>query len=236
MRHLLVRSLALAFLAGGCVPTHYVYAPEHARGWSDGYPTTWVDIPPGAPAGTVAVTSFGITELTPDTAGPVTALHVRLAIANDGDTAPWTAITSDQLIEIAGEGRSRPILVNTDATALPDVTIAPRERRVLDLYYPLPADLRDEDALAGFDVLWQVTTPARPVAGRVHFARVTVEEPAHGDVVLWTGWGPTWWYEPAYPGLVFHHHHPIVIRHPRPHVIVTHPPIRHVRAIRDHRH
>jgi hypothetical protein len=226
--------LAPLVAAAGCAATSYVYTPEHAGGWSDGYPTVSIDVPPGAATGTVAVTSFGITELTPDRAPPLTALHVRLAIANEGDAVPWTVVTSDQLVEIAGEGRSRPILVNTDVPTLPTVSIGPRERRVLDLYYPLPFGIRNEDDLRGFDLLWQVSTPTRKVAWRTHFARVALDEAAHGNIVLWSGWAPVWWYEPAYPALVFVHHRPIVVR-PRPHVIVTHPPRRHDRAIRDHR-
>jgi hypothetical protein len=192
-------------------------------------------VPPEAPQGKVEVTSFGITEIKPDGDGPVAALHVRLAIANDGDAAPWTVTTSDQLVEISGEGRSRPIFVNTDVESLPTLSVAQHERRVLDLYYPLPTSIRDEASLPAFDFLWQLNTPTRPFSSRTHFQRVEQEPPAgQAEVVLWSGWGPYWWYDPFYPDMVFLHHSPFLIHH-RSHVVVTHPPRWHYRAIHDHR-
>lgn len=222
-------------MVGCAAGASYLYAPQDARYWSDGYPTTSIAVPPEAPQGKVEVTSFGITEITPDGAGPVAALHVRLAVSNDGDATPWTLTTSDQLVEIVGEGRSRPIFVNTDVQTLPTVTISQRERRVLDLYYPLPASIRDEDNLPAFDFLWQVTTPSRPFASRTRFQRIEQEPPpGHTDVILWSGWGPYWWYDPFYPDVAFIHHAPVfVYRSPR--VFVTHPPRWHYHAIRDHR-
>lgn len=223
-------------LALGCSTTSsYLYSPQGPGYWSDGYPTTSVAVPPEAPQGKVEVSSFGITEIKPESDGPVVALHVRLAIANDGDATPWTITTSDQLVQIAGEGRSRPIFVNTDVQSLPTVSIAQHERRVLDLYYPLPTSIQDESALPAFDLHWQVTTPARPFSSSAHFQRVEQAPPAsHTEVVFWTGWGPYWWYDPLYPRVVFLHHRPIGIYH-RPHVTITRPPRWHYRAIHDHR-
>ena len=166
---------------------------------------------------------------------PTALVDVRLAIANDGDAAPWTVTTSDQLVEISGEGRSRPIFVNTDVQSLPTLSVAQHERRVLDLYYPLPTSIRDEASLPAFDFLWQLNTPTRPFSSRTHFQRVEQEPPAgQTEVVLWSGWGPYWWYDPFYPDLVFLHHSPFLIHH-RSHVVVTHPPRWHYRAIHDHR-
>jgi hypothetical protein len=219
----------------GCSTTSYLYAPQAPSHWSDGYPTTTVGVPPEAPQGKVEIASFGITEIKPDGDGPVAALHVRLAVSNDGDATPWTLTTSDQLVEIAGEGQSRPIFVNTDVQSLPMVSIAQHERRVLDLYYPLPTSIRDEAALPAFDVLWQLNTPTRPFSSRTRFQRIEQEPPrGHTEVIFWTGWGPFWWYDPLYPRVVFIHHSPFLIHH-RPRVIVTRPPRWHYSAIHDHR-
>jgi len=227
--------LALATIVGCAASANYLYTPQDARYWSDGYPTTAISVPPEAPQGKIEVASFGITEIKPDGAGPVTALHVRLAITNDGDATPWTLTTTDQLVEIAGEGRSRPLFVNTDVKTLPTVMIAQRERRILDFYYPLPTSIRDEENLPAFDVLWQVTTPARTFASRTHFERIEQEPPpAQTEVIFWSGWGPYWWYDPLYPGVMFVHHRPHMI-YGGPRVIVTQPPRAHYRAIRDHR-
>lgn len=111
---------------------------------------------------------FGVVEILPDGVGPVDALHVRLTITNDGDATPWSITANDQLCDIAGEGRSWPYFVNTDAPGLPTVTVAQRQRRVLDLY-----------------------SPARTFASRPAFHRVEREPPlTYEHVVLYTGWGP----------------------------------------------
>jgi hypothetical protein len=211
------------------------YSPDRSNFWADGYPAAVTAVPPEVPQGKVEVTSFGITEITPDGAGPLSALHVRLAITNEGDATPWQVTTTDQVVEIAGEGKSRPIFVNTDLKSLPSVTINQRERRVLDFYYPLPGSIGSEDALPAFDFLWQVTTPARTFASRTHFERLEKEPPAtYSHVVLYSGWGPYWWYDPFYPSFVFLHYRPIVIHHPG-RVIITRPPTWHYRAIHGHR-
>jgi hypothetical protein len=47
-------------------------------------------------------------------------------------------------------------------------------------------------------------------------------------VVLYTGWGPLWWYDPFFPGLVFHHYRPFRVYQPG-RVVISHPPTWHYR-------
>jgi hypothetical protein len=174
-------------------------------------------------------------EIKPDGVAPIPTVHVRLTVTNEGDTTPWTITPSDQQVEIAGMGRSRPIYVNSDLPSLPTISIAQRERRVVDFYYALPFGIDDDDKLIGFEVLWQVTTPARTYSLRTRFNRLEQEaSTTNVDVVYYAGWGPYWWYDPLYPRLVFIQHRPIVVHRPGG-VIVTRPPARHHRVIRDHR-
>jgi len=102
--------------------------------------------------------------------------------------------------------------VNADVGTLPDVTIARHERRVLDFYFPLPDTMSSERKLPRFELLWQVTTPARTVASRTSFDRVDREPETNVAYVagwpLWAGYGPYWWYDPFYPRAVFVHAHP----------------------------
>jgi hypothetical protein len=222
-------------LAGCAASSSYLYSPQGATYWSDGYPATSNPVPPEAPQGRVDVTSFGVVEIKPDGVAPIATVHVRLTITNDGDATPWTIAPSDQQVEIAGMGRSRPIYVNSDMPTLPTITIGQRERRLLDFYYALPPGIDDDDELAGFEMLWQVTTPARVYSSRTRFQRIEQEPAATNvNVVYYAGWGPYWWYDPMYPRLVFIHHRPIVVHRPG-HVIITRPPVRHYRVIRDHR-
>ncbi|HSD90653.1 MAG TPA: hypothetical protein VLB44_24180, partial [Kofleriaceae bacterium] len=140
---------------------------------------------------------------------------------------------SDQLVEIEGEGRSRAIFVNSDLQTLPTVTIATRERRVLDFYYPLPENIADAEDLPTFNFLWQVSTGARVVGSMTSFQRLD-REPPNVRVVYHSGWGPYWWYDPMFDRAVFIHYRPIGFYRPG-HVRVTRPPSWHYRPVRDHR-
>jgi hypothetical protein len=203
-----------------CGEKQYVYTPQTANTTSAGMPAARTPIPQERPQGAVEITSYGVTDFQPgDTRVP--ALHVRMVVTNDGDDTPWRLDTRQQLVEIPGEGRSGPMFVNTDVQTPPLVTIARTERRVLDLYYPLPATIDEAEELPRFEMLWQVDTAARTVASRTSFDRVAPEPPTqvvYGTAwPYWAGYGPHWWYDPFYPRTVFIHTRPIVIHdHRRP--------------------
>jgi hypothetical protein len=211
-------SSGLVVLAGmlGCAgSSNYVYTPDTANAMAAGLPAARTPIPQERPEGAIEVTSYGVTELQRDSVD-IPALHVRAIVTNDGDDAPWTVDTTQQLVEIPGEGQSRAMYVNADVGTLPRVTIGKHERRVLDFYFPLPDTMSDESHLSRFDLLWQVHTPARTVASRTSFDRVDRvdqdQQVAYGTVVapwpLWAGYGPYWWYDPFYPRTVFLHARP----------------------------
>lgn len=225
------RWIVLLAASTGCATTSYLYTPQSVSHWTDGYPTTRVAVPTEAPQGSVEISSFGMTELQPEGQPAIEVLHIRLAIANDGDDVPWTLTTSEQLVQIEGEGQSRPLFVNSNVQTFPNVSVARHQRSVIDFYYPLPNGMWNEGALPGFDVLWQVTTAARQFSTRTHFDRIAEAPPAApAEVILWTGWGPYWWYDPLYPRGVFRHHRPL--RAPRgPRVIITRPPRGHQRPL-----
>lgn len=218
--HAALRAASLVFIGvftavlggSGCAAnSDYVYQPNTANATAGGLPATRTPIPQEAPQGAIEVVSYGVTDLR---RGDMTipALHVRAVVTNDGDDTPWTMDTSQQMVEIPGEGRSQPIFVNADVNTLPRVTIARHDRRVLDLYYALPETIRGASQLPRFDLLWQVNTAARAVASRTSFERtdrapdVAYETTAAWP--LWAGWGPYWWYDPFYPRVVFIHAHP----------------------------
>ena len=205
-----VVAVAISACAG---ESHYVYRPETANAVSAGMPAARTPIPQEQPQGAVEVTSYGITELRPGGGARVRALHVRMIVTNDGDDTPWHVNSGQQLVEIPAEGRAAPMYANADVQGLPDVTIARHDRRVLDLYYPLPTTIRGEAKLPRFELLWQVDTSAREVASRTSFDRVEPEtELQYETWPLWAGYGPYWWYDPWYPRAAFVHAHPIVVR------------------------
>jgi len=209
--------LVSAIAAFGCAGTsQYVYEPDTANATAAGLPATRTAIPQERPQGAIEVVSYGVTQLDRDNM-QIPALHVRAIVTNDGDVTPWSFDTSQQMVEIPGEGRSRAMFVNADVGALPNVTIAQHERRVLDFYFPLPDTIKTASQLPKFELLWQVQTPARVVASRTAFDRVDKEPEVDGAVYgatpwpLWAGFGPYWWYDPFYPQTVFVHARPWVV-------------------------
>jgi hypothetical protein len=210
----------LALLAGmlGCAGTaNYVYQPDTPNASAAGLPAERTPIPQEAPQGAIEVVSYGVTKLNRD-ASQIPALHVRATITNDGDDTPWLFDTTQQLVAIPGEGQSRAMYVNADVGTLPNVTIARHERRVLDFYFPLPDTVASAATLPRFELMWQVTTPARTVASRTSFDRINEQANVAYETApawpLWAGYGPYWWYDPFYTGTVFVHAHPWGFRGP----------------------
>lgn len=197
-----------SLLLTACVESpSYYYAPEAASVVRDRLPTQVERIPQEAPQGTVEIASAGITN------GPhgEHALHVRMTVDNEGDATPWTLDIRDQQVELQGQGRAEPQSANAGVQSLPELAIAQHERRAVDLYYPVPPRMDSADELTGFDVLWQVRTPERMVAGRTHVDRVERVEP---EPVYMTVWAPFWWYDPWYPHAGFHS---VLVVHPHAH-------------------
>jgi hypothetical protein len=222
-----------AFSCGAAIDQ--VYAPDRASAWLDGYPAVVRPLPPERPQGELRLASFGVTELAPADQPAVVVLHVRFVVTNEGDATAWTLDTREQLIELAGEGRSAALFVNTDRDQLPVVAIGPRERRTLDFYFPLPAQVRSDDALPGFEILWRIGTADRAVADRTAFRRVETEPRPATEVILVTGWGPYWWHDPLLHPIRFIHPPVIVVRPPVTRVHIRRPPSRHRWVVRDHR-
>jgi hypothetical protein len=200
--------IALGIL--GCAGQNYAYPPEAANALSPaGPPAARTQIPLERPRGSVEVASYGITDLRSDGI-KIPVLQVRMTVRNDSDDGPWLIDTRRQLAQIPGEGRSAPMYVNGDARSLREVPIGRGQRRVIDLYYPLPATIRGDAQLRRFDVLWQVETSERTVASHDTFDRIEVEpEEESADLYqpwpLWSGYGPNWWYDPFYPGTAYIH-------------------------------
>lgn len=191
-----------ALALGGCA-ANYAYVPQqNATAQVAGQPAADYSIPPEAPQGDVRVASLGLTRVGTQAGERVTAMHVRMVVANNSAT-PWTVDAREQLGVIAGEGQVRPIFASTDGGTLPRVEVEPRGKRTIDLFYPLPAGLQKARRLPEFDLLWKVDTGGgRVVAQRTEFDRVEVV-PDYPDYYAYGypyGWAPYAWYDPFYSG------------------------------------
>lgn len=198
----------------GCAETHYIYTPQTANEVSGNLPATRTEIPQERPEGAVEVKTYGVTHLS-QLGAQVPVLHVRMIVTNDGDDSPWQVDTRQQYVEIPGEGRSRAIYASSDAQALPVVEVPRSARHVFDLFFPLPAAMADAAHLPRFEVLWQVSTPARMVASRTAFDRMRQDPDRYMYDPYWAyaGFGPYGWYDPFYPSIAFVHAPPVRFHH-----------------------
>lgn len=211
-------SLIAAALLCGCAPA-YIYAPqENATARVAGQPAARYAIPPSAPHGAVEVASFGVSDVGPDDAS-YRALHVRMVVENNSATT-WTLDTREQVAVIAGEGESRPALANGDGNDLPLVSIAPGQKRIVDLFYPLPAGMQSARRIPEFDLKWKVNTDAGLVAERTSFERLRVD-PEYAYYEPYPTWTVNWWYDPYYPAVAFVHRPVVVVRAPAPRLFIV---------------
>jgi len=208
-------SVALAMMLG-CSSDKYLYSPaEQATATMDGLPAGRYAIPPEQPLGTVVIASPGVVELKFSDGVKTRMLSVRMTVTNNSDDVPWKIDTREARIVLPGGGESAPAYVNTDGQELPVVEVARGHKRALDLYYPLPAEAKDEKHVPEFDFKWQVHTSNRTVAERTPFDRLELE-PAYAAPNYAWGFAPYWWYDPFWPGATYAYGPPYVYRHPRP--------------------
>lgn len=196
--------------AAACSPElNYAYRPaEQATAMVAGRPAARYGIPPESPRGSARVASFGITDVETNT-GTVPTLHVRLTLANNNDSGPWTIDARALRVTYEAGEVCHPAFINTRKPGVPELSIAPGETGVVDAYFLLPLGAEGAAGIPRFDLAWTVDTPDREVAERTPFERIHLEPP----ITMQTGYGLGWWYAPPFwePGPT------VIIRH-RPRV------------------
>jgi hypothetical protein len=162
-------------------------------------------IPESAPRGEVQLESYGFAEASP-TEQPgehMRTLHLRVIVI-DNSAANWTFDTRAQRVQIDDVGAVAPVFASASSGATPPlVVIPPNGKRVVDLFFPLPATMQRAENISGFDAIWRVTTDQGTVAQRTAFDRVEVELPEADYSSYWDYgpgyyWGAPYWYNPYY--------------------------------------
>ncbi len=188
---------AVAVLFLGCTPGEEAYRPGLG-----GRPTASYLVPQGR----VLIASQGLVDLVrpgEPRKELVRVMHVRLVVENDGPDETWSIDTREQIGVLGGQ-QSRPAIATTSFGQPPVVSVPPRSRLLVDLYYPLPPGQQSSALLPSFDVLWAVTEPRERVSGRSTFDRIEVEAPPSPKQGWSYGWArPPGWYDPFWPEYTF---------------------------------
>ena len=119
------------------------------------------------------------------------------------DARPTIAVPREQVVDLDGYGQSVPAYASANAgSAPPAITVSPMGKRVVDLFFPLPAQLQRAERLPSFDVVWKLRAEDKEIAERTPFERIAVEPPPSYDPIYDYGadyyWGPPYFYDPLY--------------------------------------
>jgi hypothetical protein len=197
------RMLVIALALAACEPD-YAYVPITNATVVAGRIAADYRVPRAAPRGDVRLASYGMVDLgSPnDEADRIRAFHLRVTLIDDSDR-PWTMDTRDQRLDLDGWGTSVAAFASASAGSSPPiVTVPPKGKRVVDLFFPLPAPLQHAKQLPRFDAIWRVRADPEDVIERTSFERIMVQPPDTYDSLYDYGndyyWGPPYWYDPRY--------------------------------------
>jgi hypothetical protein len=207
--------------AVGCSAARYLYNPEeNATARVAGKPAAYYQIPAQSPHGGVRVAVLGISKLEPQgrseawdesSEGHIRAMHVRLIVDNNDDTAPWQVDTRQQIGSLDNHGQSRPAFATLGAGHPPIAAIDPGTSETLDLYYPLPASMQKASEIPHFEVLWRVQTAEALVSERTTFERLQIEAPQTQGYYACMGPTSYGWYDPFWPNYAFGGAPPVIM-------------------------
>jgi hypothetical protein len=159
---------------------------------------------PAALHGDIEIVSFGIASLSGDGGAPLATLHVRETFANRGDDVPWAIDFSTATAWLGGATPATPpMLVNSDAVTLPLLIVGRGERKVADLYFPVPAGT-DEDSLKYFSLTYRIHTADARYEQHAMLERADYW-PSREVRGAEPGWGRRWWSDPSYAWAEYRH-------------------------------
>ena len=196
-RRLIVPILVAAL--AGCAHD-YAYWPA---GLGAGYgPATRYPFPPDVPRGEVYVTSFAFTQMDVAPGQSAETLHARLVIVNEGPDT-WTIDGRQQLLSVRHDlPPIGPAFVNTDGGPGPTYPVASGQRRIVDLYFAVPAGFQLPKDLPWYELAWRLQVGAQSIPQRTVFQRFdgtgAPREPYPDYVFAGLGGGGGWWYGPAF--------------------------------------
>jgi hypothetical protein len=192
------RQIIPLLVAFGCAP-QYAYVPTtNASATVQGRLAAEYPIPPSAPQGDVRIASYGMTDVSTQSAPSevLRALHLRVVLA-DSSASPWSFDIREQRVELGDHEVLAPAFASANpGTPPPIVTVDRNGKRIVDLFFLLPANLQHADAIPEFDAMWRVNAGAAGViAERTPFERLTVE-PDEGGYADWDYGGGYYWGGP----------------------------------------
>jgi hypothetical protein len=214
-----ITSISLIFAGAGGLIIAAHGASSETRPRADRQPLVVLPTSMNAGAG-LELASYGVAELTTDDGTAISALHIRAVIANTTRGLPWALDASKARIDLPS-GQLAPAFANSDVATLPIAVLDPRERRTIDVYFPLPSDVANRGGPESFALTWAINAPT-PTVRTAWFERAAAVE--QSGLQPPAGWGEHWWFDPRYPWPVYRHRPGIMTNRPPSYVVVTRAP------------
>ena len=153
---------------------------------------------PGLLHGDINVASYGVGTVKADDGPALSVLHVRETFANRADL-PWTIELAATKVSFGDAyAAAGPVFINSDVNTLPIAVVGRGQTRIVDLYFALPAQITEDEALPVFALSYGLSTPDRRYEANAMFAP-SKRWPRPEERAPEPGWARFWWSDPAYP-------------------------------------
>jgi hypothetical protein len=124
--------------------------------------------------GGLRLASYGVSELKQNEEDSLKAIHLRMAVSDNG-TQPVTLDTREQRLQLPDGRQLAPAYATSRASAPPLIQITPGTARTVDLFFPLPPDIAEESNPSQFDIIWRVDVGSQTVSQITPFDQVSVD-------------------------------------------------------------
>jgi hypothetical protein len=124
--------------------------------------------------GGLRLASYGMSELKQNDDESLKAIHLRMAVSDNG-TQPVTLDTRQQRLQLPDGRQLAPAYATSRASVPPLIQVTPGSARTVDLFFPLPPDIAEESNPSQFDIIWRVDVGNQTVSQVTPFDQVSVD-------------------------------------------------------------
>ena len=124
--------------------------------------------------GDIRLASYGVAKLKQSGNDSFQAIHLRVALSDKG-SQPIVLDARAQELRLPDGRRIAAAFIRSPVSAPPLIRVEPGSAQTVDLYFPIPEDLRDESSPPKFDVVWRVDVGGDTVSQITPFDKVAVD-------------------------------------------------------------
>ena len=124
--------------------------------------------------GNLRLASHGVTKLKRGEDESLKAIHLRVALSDNG-REPIVLDARAQRLQLPDGRKLSAAFIKSPLSAPPLIRVEPGSAQTVDLYFPIPRDLLDQSSPPQFDVVWRVEVGNETVSNITPFDKVAVD-------------------------------------------------------------